>query len=382
MVAQAPAPLPRVQTKRQLMDYLEDQIAAPAAGSDGGPSGNGRPRELASYVIDAAGGLAPSGGASGTAWEVAGTGVEKIKILRVRRDGRAPAEFFADVSDKRFPLLHTVGEQGDAGAAIDGITELRPPTFDRMWLPHAMLDAIAREGGNTLEGFGVRFADGLAGGGGNGVASPQLEDLSLTLNGPLARRIDDRLRRIDCLQDTIAYRRIRAIRGRGGAADNHARDDVYGDGCFVMKRGRSVRDHVDLVRLSKGRYSRAIKRIERCRLGSYRVDGKWQFRGEPLNFEIRKKIPDVGLFVRSIFNSTKPFSLWGLEDKVEEGYYSVAAVDLRTGDPINFEIADDMMRVYLNKRGRGNTVMRLLCNLQACFGTSMRCRQVEEASSG
>ena len=46
---------------------------------------------------------------------------------------------------------------------------------------------------------------------------------------------------------------------------------------------------------------------------------------------------------------------------------------------MNFEVADDMMRVYLNKHGCGNTVMRLLCNLQARFGTGIRCRQVEEA---
>ena len=172
------------------------------------------------------------------------------------------------------------------------------------------------------------------------------------------------------------------MRGEGRAADDHARDDVYGDGCFVMRSGRSVRDHVDLVRLSKDRYARAIERIEGCRLGSYRVSGKWQFRGEPLNFEIRKRIPDVGLFVRSIFNSGKPFLLCGLENEVDRGYYSVAAVDLHTSDAMDFEISDSMMRVYLNKHGHGNTIMRLLCNLQARFGTSIRCRQVEEAASG
>ena len=143
-----------------------------------------------------------------------------------------------------------------------------------------------------------------------------------------------------------------------------------------------MRDHVDLVRLSKDRYARAIERIEGCRLGMHRAGGKWQFRGEPLNFEIRRKIPDVWPFVRSIFNSGKPFRLCGLEKEVDRGYYSVAAVDLHTSDAMDFEISDSMMRVYLNKHGRGNTVMRLLCNLQARFGTNMRCRQVEEAACG
>ena len=44
-----------------------------------------------------------------------------------------------------------------------------------------------------FEGFGVCFADGFAGcGGGNGAGAPPLEDLSLTLNGQLARRIESR----------------------------------------------------------------------------------------------------------------------------------------------------------------------------------------------
>lgn len=29
--------------------------------------------------------------------------------------------------------------------------------------------------------------------------------------------------------------------------------------------------------------------------------------------------------------------------------YSVVAVDMHTGDPVDFEIADNMMRVYLGK---------------------------------
>ena len=86
MEVQSGASLPKVQTKKQLRDYLEGQITAPAGG-DGEISGNGRPRELKSYVIEANGGLASSGGANGTAWEIDGTGVDEIKILRVRRNG-------------------------------------------------------------------------------------------------------------------------------------------------------------------------------------------------------------------------------------------------------------------------------------------------------
>lgn len=318
------------------------------------------------------------GGANGTAWEIDGTGIKEIKILRVRRGEGAVAEFFADTSDRRFPILHTNSESRDARSAIDGITELCPPHFDRMWLPHAVLDTIAKDEGNTFQGFGVRFTEGPAGDG--GARSPPLEDLSLTLNGSLARNIDGYLKKNDDLRDAIAYRKVRIMRGDGQAAYSHVHDDVYGDGHFAIKRGKSVQDHINLVRASKNRYARTVEEIEKCRLGVHLTGGKRRFRGEPLNFEFRKKIPNVKRFVRSLFDATRPFRLWGLEAEVEGGYYSVAAVDLHTGDPLNFEVADDTMRVYLSKQSCGNTVMRLLCNLQMRFGTSIRCRQVEDAA--
>lgn len=86
MGVQTGASLPRVQTRKELMDYLEDQISAPAGG-DGGMQGRGRPRGLRSYVVEARGGLAPSGGEGGTAWEMDGTGIGEIKILRVHGSG-------------------------------------------------------------------------------------------------------------------------------------------------------------------------------------------------------------------------------------------------------------------------------------------------------
>ena len=56
----------------------------------------------------------------------------------------------------------------------------------------------------------------------------------------------------------------------------------------------------------------------------------------------------------------------------------MAGMDIHTGDLMNFEIAPEMMRVYLYHVSRGSTVMRLLCNLQDIFGATVRCRKVEE----
>lgn len=224
----------------------------------------------------------------------------------------------------------------------------------------------------------MHFADGLADDG--GARAPPLEDLDLTVNGSAARNIEGYLNKNRHLRGAIAYRKIRVMRGKARDAHDYVHDDVYNDGYFAIRRGRSIQDHVDLARTSKDRYARTVEAIEKCRLGVYCTDGKWICGGEPLSFAFNEKIPDAQRLVRRLFCSAKPFQLFGLASEVETGYCGVPAVDLHTGDPLNFGIADNMMRVYLNKQGSGNTIMRLLCNLQELFGAGVRCRQVDEAA--
>ena len=168
------------------------------------------------------------------------------------------------------------------------------------------------------------------------------------------------------------------MRGEENDPSEYVHDDIDKEGYFAVKRGKSVQDHFHLVDTAKDLYAGTINGIEECRLGSSRQNGKWVIAGEPLHFEFNEPLQDTRRFIARLFDSTKPFRLWGLESEIDDGYYNVAGIDLHTGDSINFEIADDMMRVYLSEGSCGNTVMRLLCNLQDRFGTRIRCRQVDD----
>ena len=107
-------------------------------------------------------------------------------------------------------------------------------------------------------------------------------------------------------------------------------------------------------------------------------DGELDIVGRPVHIRLCDPLRDIGAFVNRLFDSTRPLRLWGLESEVEEGYYNVAGMDIHTASPMNFEIAADMMRIYLSGESFGGAVMRLLCNLQDIFGTAARCRLVED----
>lgn len=101
------------------------------------------------------------------------------------------------------------------------------------------------------------------------------------------------------------------------------------------------------------------------------------FEGGPLDFQFRRDMGDLDSFIPGLFNSTAPFNLWGIKSEVSDGYFRVLAIDLHAGSPLNFEIAGGMMRVYLGKDSCGNTILRLLANLQTCRDSRDACVQVK-----
>ena len=373
---QCTGPLPAVRTRKEFMDHLESMIITPIDGD--GSAGQGRLWELEAYVIETDGHMAAEYRSDTLSWDMSDTGVKDIKILRASLGGNRH-EFFADMSDRRFMVLHTNSRAGEAKRAVDAIIRARPRELDRMWMSHAVLDAVARKEGNALRGFGSDYRGCAAGGRTGG----REKGLRVGASGCLAPRLEYLARSDSQLKNAIAYRTVRVMRGgEGGGDSDHVQDDIHSEGHFAIKEGRSVQDHLSLVDMSKELYSRAVSRIEECRLGAAKSGGRVRARGDPLNIEFSEKVSDVPQLVRGMFNSARPFRLWGLDEEIEDGYYSVAGVDLHTGDPVNFEIDGGMMRVYLSKQGRGSTAMRLLCNLQAGFGTAVRCRQVEQAVRG
>lgn len=364
--------LPKVQTRKEFMNYLGNEISSPRY--DDESSAQGRVRELKAYVIEANGGIPQSGGSPYARWEMIDTGIDKMKIMRTRI-GDTTCEFYADVSDKRFHTLHTTAESDDARRAVAAITDMDGLPLDRMWLSDSLLKALARKSGNSaFRGFAVRYASDFL----EENRPRNLEDLDLHINGSMAEEICGHMEQNPHLAGKIAYGKIRLMHGDEKNSDDYVHDDIDKEGCFAVKRGKSIHDHLYLVDSAKELYAKTIEGIEECRLGSSCHNGDMVIGGEPLHFNFKEPLQDTHRFIRRLFDSTRPFRLWGLESEVDDDYYTVAGLDLHTWDPINFEIGANMMRVYLSENNCGNTVMRLLCNLQDRFGTLIKCKQVEQ----
>lgn len=365
--------LPKVQTRKEFMDYLGNEISPPKD-EDDGPLGRGGLRELKAYVVEADSGIPRTGKSDGASWDMIDTGVDKMKIMRTLVGGTM-CEFYADVSDKRFHVLHTTARSDDAGRAVTAITDMDRLPLDRMWLSDSLLKALVKKSGaGTFRGFGVKYAGGFL----DEDRPRGVDDLNMSINGSMAREIEGHMMQNPHLAGAIAYRKIRLMCGEATSPSDYVHDDIGKEGYFAVKRGTSVQDHLYLVDSAKALYTSTIEGIEECRLGSSRLNGETVIGGEPLHFDFKEPLQDTRRFIARLFDSTRPFRLWGLKSEIVEGYYRVAGLDLHTGDPINFEITANMMRVYLSENSCGNTIMRLLCNLQDRFGTLIRCRQVEQ----
>lgn len=366
--------LPRVKTKLEFHECLEDWLSPPKRKGDGHQQR--RPKYLKSYVLETNGGLKKEGSGKGMKWRAEDTGVNKLKILRVE-DGGSVHEWFMDTTDGRFYMLHTNEGQETAARIVDALTDGRPHTFDRVWMHHAMLEAISKKPGNTLAGFVVEYSGELDRKAGEGGGKHPIDDLRITVNGSMARRVEQVMQREDRLQSATAYNRLRITRGEDGSPD-YASDDVTSAGYFAMRRGKSIRDHLDLVDISRGVYSKTVIGIEKCRLGTQEAKGTHVIKGKTIDITFKRPMPDLDMFLKKVFSTTKPFRIFGLKSKLEDGYFKVLGTDMHTGDSMNFEVTRDFMRVYLSERSRANSVLRLLTNLQRYYGRGVACERVDQ----
>ena len=360
--------LPKVESRKEFMDCLENMISQPLR--DGEEYSRGRPRDLKTYIIESDDRFPKQFECGGVSGEISDTGLDDMKILSAfYADGRL--EFFLDISDQRFLTLHTNEKSDSVCKIIDALTGDRNHMFDNTWFHSNMLKRFSTRPGNKFKGFGVAYT--------NSTFSPtpdedsDVEDLSLSINGSLAPKVQAIVEAEPGVGRTMAYNTIRILRGQ---PPDSVQDDVHNNGYFAVKRGRSVQDHLYLVDSCKKEYSKTIHDVESSSIGTRKIEDKILFGGGSFDFEFKHEIEDIDLFISRMFNSTKPFKLWGLKSKISDDYYKITAVDLHIGSPINFDIAKDMMRVSLFKGSCGNTILRLFTNLQIHFDSNITCKQL------
>ena len=360
--------LPKVQNRKDFIEYLEDMISQPSHG--GAEHSSGRPRELKTYVVESNDNFPRHFTLGDISGEVIDTGIDKTKILRVKYAG-GHLEFFLDITDGRFFTLHTNEKSEDANRVISAMTEDHGHAFDHAWFYSDMLKRFSKKPGNAFRGFGVSYTDSTFAAESN--ADSEIEDLNLSVNGTLATDVQRLIEKEPRVGRAMAYDTVRVLRGQ---PSDSVQDDIHNNGYFAVKRGKSAQDHLNLVDSCREEYAETVHAVEKSRTGVRGAEHKMLAGGDSFDFEFCNEIEDVDFFISKMFNSAKPFRLWGLKTKIADNYYKVTAVDLHAGGSVHFDIAKNSMRVGIYDGACGNTILRLFTNLQVHYDSKITCKQM------
>jgi hypothetical protein len=207
------------------------------------------------------------------------------------------------------------------------------------------------------------------------------EDFSISFRGTSARA--ERLK----TELESAYGSMISPQFVGGTVvdedfDGYVNEALTRKGQFVST-GTSFALHQAIVAGVRDRYAAMIDAIEdtRLRCTSFGdADGGGSFTGSPILLTLQKRITNVELFASRLFSAREPFRLWGVPTIVEPDYVIVDAVDLHVGQTLRIEVAPTWLRVILHSDTCGNTVARLVSNLQRHFDAALRIGNPELAA--
>ncbi len=276
---------------------------------------------------------------------------EDLHLHRVKAD----FPLMIDHLDERFWSVHTTAPTSVAAPYLKGVVEAWRE-LDWMWLPSDHLRDVwpgTHPVWLATDFSGRRLAPG----------SDQLADLSFRVRGDAAERV---LALVESeFGDAVSFSSV-AI----DAVDEHwgaVAEAISRDGRFVA-HGDDFGFHQAIVQRVIGRYRHFVESVEKAALRWIELpQGGARLEGAPIVLRFGRTIPDLVVFLERLFSAREPFRLWGIPQMTQEGVAEVEAVDLHVGQQLRFEITPAWMRVHLFNGGCGNTIARLVSNLQHHF---------------
>lgn len=284
-------------------------------------------------------------------------------LFRVHVPG---GEFWIDQLDGRFWTFHTGMPMKSAFAFLREHVERRRD-LDWMWLPsehlrHIWPGAVSRRVRTDFQGHGFL-----------GDSAPAT-DLKVQLAGRDAEALLDLLAQDERYQSAVSF----------DSVQSHLEDPELGwvnEGVNRMGRfavsGDSLEFHLQFVRAVMQRYRHFVELCEQKAIAWRPFDGEddaaggGTLHGGPLAIRFSRRIEDLPRFVAELFAARRPFRLWGVPEIVGS-VAEVEAVDLHIGQRLRIDIGASWLRVYLEAGCCGNTVARLISNLQHRFDSRLR----------
>jgi hypothetical protein len=288
-------------------------------------------------------------------------------------------EFLVDDLDRRFWSFHTVMPSADAAAWLRDRVESRRDT-DWMWLPsdhlrHIAPNAVSRRVRTEFDGRRLVSQDDPA------------QDLRVQLTGSHAERLLDEIAAMPQYRHAVSFHSVEVV--MDDLELGPLSEAVKRSGLFAA-HGDDFVHHAQFVRTVVGRYARLIDAIEALALtfvpheNSANADqpdtsdadfpAGASFSGMPIGIRFSRPIDDLARFCEELFSARAPFRLWG-RPEIADGVATVEAVDLHVGQRIGIDVGRDWMRIYLPADACGNTVARLVSNLQVGFDSALSLSQ-------
>ena len=269
-------------------------------------------------------------------------------------------EFVVDSLERRFWSFHTPDASGSARAVLDRAVSYSRH-LDRMWLPWEHLRNIQPDADSPSR---ASFKASQ-------VATGKQAAVSFNKMGWEEHDILQIFYEYNysLAYDNVLFEIYDPDYGR-------FREKLTGDGTFVTI-GDTFHGHESFVGDVVGRYSRLIEGVEGNAM-------RWEPSGvgirpvgKPIFIEFERPFPDRGRLYQDMFSCRMPFRLWAAASpdraSVPDGeVISAEAVDLHVGQRLTIEMGDDWVRVYVREGNCGNSVARLIANLQRYANAPLR----------
>ena len=273
-------------------------------------------------------------------------------------------DFFIDQLGGRFWSFHTDMPMKSArGYLNERVSQRRD--LDWVWLPSQHLRRAAMSG--SARGIRTGFrGERLLG------AEAGTSRLNLQAFGSEAGGVLEYLARSDEYRSAVSLDSIQVL--VGDSDEGWLNEGVGRLGNFQAS-GESLELHFQFVRSVVARYSALVALLEDKAIAWEPFDSSGEERGgrlvgAPVTIAFSREVPDMERFVDELFACRVPFRLWGIPE-IADGVAAVDAVDLHVGHRLRMDIGPTWMRVYLERGACGNTVARLVSNLQHRFDSAL-----------
>jgi len=284
--------------------------------------------------------------------------VEPLADAFLFRVDTSAGVLWVDQLDPRFWRLHTDSGHSTVFPLLREWVGSRAD-LDWMWLPSEHLrrvwpGAVSPRVRTDFRGGSLVGAGAIA------------RDVRLQLQGADAERLLSLIANIPEYHAALSFEGVQTE-----VSDPHfgsIREAVNRMGRFAAS-GDSPELHLQFVNTVTDRYKRLVELCEAraIRWRSFEgSDGGGTLSGSPIVIVFSREVEDLGGFADELTSSREPFRLWGVAS-VSRGVAEIEAVDLHIGQPLQIDVGSRWMRIYLQEGTCGNTVARLISNLQHRF---------------